>query len=43
MLTNNGCLFNRLSKLPTEVIVKLEESKNLDENWTVKLLRESLK
>ena len=32
-----------LSKLPTEVIVKLEESKNLDENWTVKLLRESLK
>ena len=32
-----------LSKLPTEVIVKLEESKNLDENGTVKLLRESLK
>ena len=31
-----------LSKFPAEVIVKLEESKNLDENWTVKLLRESL-
>ena len=32
-----------LSKFPAEVLVKLEESKNLAENWTVKLLRESLK
>ena len=29
-----------LSKFPTEVVVKLEESKKLDENWTVKLLHE---
>ena len=32
-----------LSKFPTEVLVKLEESKKPDENWTVKLLRGSLK
>ena len=32
-----------LSKFPTDVIVKLEESKRLDEHWTVVSLRESLK
>ena len=31
-----------LSKFPTEVVVKLEESKKLDENWTVKLLHEKV-
>ena len=32
-----------LSKFPTDVIVKLEESKQLNEHWTVASLRESLK
>ena len=32
-----------LSKFPTDVIVKLEESKRLNESWTVASLRESLK
>jgi len=32
-----------LSKFPTEVIVKLEEMKDLTKAWSVKLLRESLK
>ena len=32
-----------LSKFPTNVIVKLEESKTLQDNWTVELLRASLK
>jgi len=31
-----------LSKFSIEVIIKLEESKNLQESWSVKLLRESL-
>ena len=32
-----------LSKFPTNVIVKLEESKTLQDNWTIELLRASLK
>ena len=32
-----------LSKFPTDVIVKLEESKRLNESWTVASLRESFK
>jgi len=32
-----------LSKFPTEVIVKLEEMKDLTKAWSVKLLRKSLK
>ena len=32
-----------MSKVPTDVIVKLEESKQLNEFWTVASLKESLK
>jgi len=32
-----------LLKFPVEVIVRLEESKDIDQIWTVKLVRESLK
>jgi len=32
-----------LSKFPMDVIVKLEESKEINEVWTVASLRESLK
>ena len=32
-----------LSKFPTDVIVKLEESKQLNKHWTVTSLRESFK
>ena len=31
-----------LSKFPVEVIIRLEESKDIEQTWTVKLLRESL-